>query len=128
MAQDTMIIGATAENGTRRIAAKIGTRLTSFPSAPFRTGLRRIVQQTFDRGAALAGREDTIEANRDVLNQRIEQGRYNGQLTRRWIFDSNDGTPGNDSASACACAASFAGAWSTSLMQRSTCLWDRQAF
>jgi hypothetical protein len=34
-------------------------------------------------GAALAGREDTIEANHDVLRQRIEQGRYNGQLTRR---------------------------------------------
>jgi len=38
-------------------------------------------------GAALAGREDTIEANRDVLNQRIEQGRYNGQLTRREYRD-----------------------------------------
>ena len=33
-------------------------------------------------GAALAGREDTIEANREILRQRIEQGRYNGQLTR----------------------------------------------
>ena len=34
-------------------------------------------------GAAFAGRDDTIEANRDVLRQRIEQGRYDGQLTRR---------------------------------------------
>ena len=33
-------------------------------------------------GAALAGREETIEANREILRQRIEQGRYNGQLTR----------------------------------------------
>ena len=32
--------------------------------------------------AAFAGREDTVEANRQVLRQRIEQGRYNGQLTR----------------------------------------------
>jgi hypothetical protein len=40
-------------------------------------------------GAALAGREDTIEANRDVLRQRIEQGRYNGQLTRREYRDLN---------------------------------------
>jgi predicted nucleic acid-binding Zn ribbon protein len=38
-------------------------------------------------GAALAGREDTIEANRDILNQRIEQGRYNGQITRREYRD-----------------------------------------
>jgi uncharacterized membrane protein YebE (DUF533 family) len=38
-------------------------------------------------GAALAGREDTIDANRDVLRQRIEQGRYNGQLTRREYRD-----------------------------------------
>jgi len=38
-------------------------------------------------GAAIAGREDTIEANRDLLNQRIEQGRYNGQLTRREYRD-----------------------------------------
>lgn len=38
-------------------------------------------------GAALAGREDTIEANREILNQRIEQGRYNGQLTRREYRD-----------------------------------------
>lgn len=40
-------------------------------------------------GAALAGREDTIEANREVLRQRIEQGRYNGQLTRREFRDLN---------------------------------------
>jgi hypothetical protein len=40
-------------------------------------------------GAALAGREDTIEANREVLRQRIEQGRYNGQLTRREYRDLN---------------------------------------
>jgi predicted nucleic acid-binding Zn ribbon protein len=40
-------------------------------------------------GAALAGREDTIEANRDVLRQRIEQGRYNGQLTRREYRELN---------------------------------------
>ena len=33
-------------------------------------------------GAALAGREDTIDANREILRQRIEQGRYSGQLTR----------------------------------------------
>ena len=26
-------------------------------------------------GAALAGREDTIEANRDLLRQRVDQGR-----------------------------------------------------
>ena len=38
-------------------------------------------------GAAFAGRQDTIEANRDVLNQRIEQGRYNGSLTRREYRD-----------------------------------------
>ncbi len=40
-------------------------------------------------GAALAGRDDTIDANRDVLRQRIEQGRYNGQLTRREYRDLN---------------------------------------
>ncbi len=40
-------------------------------------------------GAALAGREDTIEANRDVLRERIEQGRYNGQLTRREYRELN---------------------------------------
>jgi uncharacterized membrane protein YebE (DUF533 family) len=40
-------------------------------------------------GAALAGREDTIDANRDVQRQRIEQGRYNGQLTRREYRDLN---------------------------------------
>ncbi len=33
-------------------------------------------------GAAAAGREDTLEANREILRQRIEQGRYSGQLTR----------------------------------------------
>ena len=32
--------------------------------------------------AAFAAREETIEANREILRQRIEQGRYNGQLTR----------------------------------------------
>ncbi len=40
-------------------------------------------------GAALAGRDDTLDANRDVLRQRIEQGRYNGQLTRREYRDLN---------------------------------------
>jgi hypothetical protein len=40
-------------------------------------------------GAALAGREDTIDANDAVLRQRIEQGRYNGQLTRREYRDLN---------------------------------------
>jgi uncharacterized membrane protein YebE (DUF533 family) len=40
-------------------------------------------------GVALAGREDTIDANRDVLKNRIEQGRYNGQLTRREYRELN---------------------------------------
>jgi uncharacterized membrane protein YebE (DUF533 family) len=40
-------------------------------------------------GAAFAGREDTIDANDAVLRQRIEQGRYNGQLTRREYRDLN---------------------------------------
>lgn len=33
--------------------------------------------------AAFAYGEDTIDANQDVMKSRIEQGRYNGQLTRR---------------------------------------------
>ena len=32
---------------------------------------------------AFAYGEDTIEANRDIQKNRIEQGRYNGELTRR---------------------------------------------
>ncbi len=40
-------------------------------------------------GAAYAGREDTIEANRDLLRQRTEQGRYDGQLTRREYRELN---------------------------------------
>ena len=33
--------------------------------------------------SAFAYGEDTIDANQDVQKSRIEQGRYNGQLTRR---------------------------------------------
>jgi uncharacterized membrane protein YebE (DUF533 family) len=40
-------------------------------------------------GAAFAGREDTLDANREVLHQRIEQGRYTGQLTRREYRELN---------------------------------------
>jgi hypothetical protein len=40
-------------------------------------------------GAAFAGREDTIDANDTILRQRIEQGRYSGQLTRREYRELN---------------------------------------
>ena len=57
--------------------------MTAFPTATLtKTVLVAATGLMLVSGAALAGREDTIDANREILRQRIEQGRYNGQLTR----------------------------------------------
>lgn len=57
--------------------------MTAYPTATLtKTILVAATGLMLVSGAALAGREDTVEANREILRQRIEQGRYSGQLTR----------------------------------------------
>ncbi len=45
--------------------------------------LTAIALVTVTTTGAFAYGEDTLEANREVQKQRIEQGRYSGELTRR---------------------------------------------